>query len=167
MSGVSISVTVVDQETRRAFDTLSVVMRSTQPVMHAIGVALVGSTHQRFVTQTDPDGQAWQALNPEYAKGKRNSRILTESGRLRDSINAQAGRDEVRIGTNVIYGRIHQEGGTIEAKNASHLFFRMGDRFVQVDSVTLPARPYLGISRDDEAEISEIVFSFLDRYSRR
>lgn len=167
MSGVSISVTVTDASVRRAFDQLAVVMGNTAPVMAAIGTALVASTHMRFVSQTDPDGNAWQALNQEYAENKRNSRILTESGRLRDSINDQAGRDEVRVGSNVIYAGVHQLGATIVPKNASHLFFRIGGRLVKADSVTLPARPYLGISSDDEAEIAEIVFSFVDRYVRR
>ncbi len=167
MSGVSISVTVVDAEVQRAFRQLSLAMGNTQPVMAAIGAGVVGSTHMRFVTQTDPDGMAWRTLNEEYAKDKRNSRILTESGRLRDSINAQAGQDEVRVGTNVIYGRIHQEGGTIVPKNATHLFFRIGGALVAAKSVTLPARPYLGISSDDETMIAEIVFDFVDRYVSR
>jgi phage virion morphogenesis protein len=167
MSGVSVSVTISDASVRRAFDNLAVVMGNTRPVMAAIGTELVASTHMRFVKQTDPDGNAWQALDEDYAATKRNSRILTESGRLRDSINAQAGNDQVSVGTNVIYAAIHQFGGTIVPKNASHLFFRIGDRLVKTDSVTLPARPYLGISADDETAIAEIVFSFVDRYIKR
>jgi phage virion morphogenesis protein len=167
MSGISISVTIDDKAVRRAFLQLEKLMANTTPVMRAIGVGLVSSTHMRFVTQTDPEGQAWHALNPEYAAGKRNSRILTESGRLRDSINAQAGNDQVTVGTNVIYAAIHQLGGTIKPKNASHLYFRIGGRLVMANSVTLPARPFLGISKDDETEIAEIVFGFLERYSNR
>jgi len=165
MSGVSISITINDAQVRRAFGQLEGLMENTAPVMSAIGTALVASTHMRFVSQTDPDGAAWRALDPEYAAGKRNSRILTESGRLRDSINSEAGRDQVRVGTNIIYAAIHQFGGTIKPVSASHLVFRIGGRLVMADSVTLPARPYLGISADDEAEIAEIVFGFLERYS--
>ncbi|SOC83112.1 phage virion morphogenesis (putative tail completion) protein [Ensifer adhaerens] len=167
MSGVSISVTVVDAQVRRGFDQLAVHMGNTQPVMAAIGTAVVSSTHMRFVTQTDPDGMAWRALNTEYAKDKRNTRILTESGRLRDSISDRAGRDEVTIGTNLIYAAIHQLGGTIVPVRATHLVFRIGGHLVQVLSVTLPARPFLGISEQDEAEIAEIVFAFVDRYIPR
>ena len=167
MSGVSISVTVVDQQVRRAFDQLAVHMGNTAPVMSAIGTALVASTHMRFVSQTDPDGAAWRALNTEYAKGKRNTRILTESGRLRDSINDHASRDEVSVGTNVIYAAIHQFGGTIVPVKATHLWFRIDRGLVRADSVTLPARPFLGISTEDEAEIAEIVFAFVDRYIPR
>lgn len=163
MSGASIEVIIVDRAVQEAFERLTQLMGNTTPIMSAIGTGLVASTHMRFVTQTDADGHAWQSLNTEYAAGKRNSRILTESGRLRDSINSQAGPTEVHVGTNVIYGAIHQFGGTIRPVSASHLFFRIGGNLVVANSVTLPARPYLGISAEDEAEVAEIVFGFLER----
>ncbi|MFC3074683.1 phage virion morphogenesis protein [Shinella pollutisoli] len=163
MSGASISVTV-SGPALEGFRRLEGAMETTTPVMSAIGTGLVGSTHMRFVRQTDPDGAAWAALDPEYAQGKRNTRILTESGRLRDSINSRPGPREVRVGTNVIYAAIHQFGGTIKPKNASHLWFRFGGALVRADSVTLPARPYLGISADDETMIAETIIDFLERY---
>ncbi|EHS51501.1 phage virion morphogenesis protein [Rhizobium sp. PDO1-076] len=169
MSGAALSLTfqVLDEEVRRGFDQLGRAMTNTTPLMRAIGVGIVGSTHMRFVSQKSPDGQAWQTLNQDYAETKRNSRILTESGRLRDSINARATSDEVRVGTNVIYGGIHQLGGTIKPKNGEALVFRMGDRVIFAKSVTLPARPYLGISSQDETMVAETVFGFLERYARR
>lgn len=169
MSGASVSITVQvqDDAVRRAFGQLEGLMHNTTPVMRAIGTGLVASTHQRFVTQTDPQGQAWSALNAEDAAAKRKTRILTESTRLHDSINEKAGRDHVSVGTNVPYAAIHQFGGTIVPKNASHLFFRIGGRLIVANSVTLPARPYLGISKDDEAMIAEKIFEFVERYLRR
>ncbi len=167
MTGASISVTIQDASVRRGFEQLARLMTNTRPVMAAIGTALVASTHMRFVTQTDPDGQAWQALNAEYASGKRNSRILTETGRLRDSINSRPGNDHVLVGTNVIYAAPHQFGAVIEPKSASHLFFRMGGNLIIANKVTLPARPFLGISSDDQTAIAEIVFEFVDRYATR
>ncbi|WP_417423594.1 phage virion morphogenesis protein [Hoeflea sp.] len=167
MSGVSITMQVRDAEVRRGFRQLERMMANTTPVMAAIGTGLVGSTHMRFVTQTDPEGQAWAALNSGYAAQKRNSRILSESGRLRDSINSRPGNDEVLVGTNVIYAAIHQFGGDIVPKSASHLWFRIGGALIKASKVTLPARPFLGISSEDEAMISETVFGFLERYSTR
>jgi phage virion morphogenesis protein len=169
MSGAAVSLTfqVLDEEVRRGFDQLGRAMTNTTPLMRAIGVGLVGSTHQRFIGQKSPEGQAWLAVNSDYAETKRNSRILTESGRLRDSINARATSDEVRVGTNVVYGAIHQLGGTIKPKNGEALVFRMGDRVIFAKSVTLPARPYLGISSEDETMVAETVFGFLERYARR
>ncbi|PCI03857.1 MAG: phage virion morphogenesis protein [Hyphomicrobiales bacterium] len=169
MSGAAIIVTteVLDKPVRRAFKKLSGAMRNTTPIMAAIGTGIVGSTHQRFVSQTEPSGNSWQALNPEYAAGKRNSRILTESGRLRDSISSRPGRDEVEIGTNVIYAGPHQHGAVITPKNGTHLIFKIGGRTVGAKSVTIPARPFLGVSSDDRTMIAEIVFGFLKRVFKR
>lgn len=164
MSGVSIETRIIDHGVSAGFTRLAGAMDNTTPVMSAIGTGLVASTHRRFVTQTSPDGAAWAGLHPAYRAIKRNSRILTESGRLRGSVNEQAGNDYVRVGTNVIYGAIHQFGGTIVPKNASHLVFRLATGVVMANSVTLPARPYLGISDDDEEMIAETVFRFLRRY---
>ena len=163
MAGASIEVRIEDREVASAFARLAGVMSDTTPVMAAIGTGLVASTHRRFVSQTDPDGRKWEALHPDYRPVKRNSRILTESGRLRDSISSEPTQDTVRVGTGVVYGAIHQFGGTIVPKNATHLVFRLATGVAQAKSVTLPARPYLGISDDDEEMIADTVFGFIER----
>lgn len=165
MAGASISITsqMMSAEVERAFTRLIPVMENTTPVMGAIGTGLVSSTHRRFVSQTAPDGTPWKKVHPEYEKIKRNRRILTESGRLRDSINSRPGRDFVRVGTNTVYAAAHQFGVTIKPKTKSHLVFRLASGVVMAKSVTLPARPFLGISSEDETEIAEIVFGFLER----
>lgn len=165
MSGVTLDVEIRDHGVDAAFTRLIGLMQNTSPVMSAIGTGLVSSTHRRFISQTSPEGQPWAAHNPDYKATKRNSRILTESGRLRDSINDQAGNDWARVGTNVVYAAIHQLGGTIVPKAASHLVFRLASGLVLAKSVTLPARPYLGISDDDEEMIAETVFRFLRRFT--
>ena len=64
-------------------------------------------------------------------------------GTLRDSIHYQLGNGEVFVGSNLIYAPMMHFGG---AKSQSpHLW---GD---------IPARPFLGVSVADEAEITEIV----------
>lgn len=70
-------------------------------------------------------------------------------GNLRDSIEKRATGDEVTVGSvtgsNVEYARIHQMGG------------RAGRGL----SVDLPARPYLGVSKQDAEDIREMVGDFL------
>lgn len=164
MSGVSIDVRIEDHGVEAGFTRLIGLMENTTPVMSAIGEGLVSSTRRRFVTQTSPEGAKWAALNPAYKPLKKNSRILTESGRLGGSINHQDGRDWTRVGTNVIYAAIHQFGGTIVPKSASHLVFRLATGIVHALSVTIPARPYLGISDDDEEMVADTVLIFLRSY---
>lgn len=165
MTGVSIDFQIDDKAVSKAFTRLVSVMGNTTPIMSAIGTGLVGSTHRRFVSQRAPDGTPWERLHSEYTKMKRNRRILTESGRLRDSISSRPGRDQVTVGTNTIYAAVHQLGSTIKPKAASHLVFRLASGIVLSKSVTIPSRPYLGISDDDHTMISETVFHFIQRYT--
>lgn len=164
MSGISLDIEIKDHGVHDGFTRLITVMENTTPVMAAIGTGLVSSTHRRFVSQTTPAGDKWAALNPDYKATKRNSRILTESGRVRDSINSRPSNDAVRVGTNVIYAAPHQFGATITPKSATHLVFRMGSGMAFAKSVTLPARPFLGISADDEEMIADTVMIFLRRH---
>lgn len=52
-----------------------------------------------------------------WAEVRRAGQPLLSSARLRNSIRAEAARHRLRVGTNVRYARVHQEGGTISAKN--------------------------------------------------
>lgn len=68
------------------------------------------------------------------------------------------------VGTNKIYAGIHQFGGTIHAKNAEFLTFRLpgGLGVRRVKEVEMPARPFLGLSTEDESEL----FAQVADYSR-
>lgn len=48
------------------------------------------------------------------------------------------------VGTNVVYARIQEYGGTITARHAPYLVFQLpnGD-WVRTRQVTIPARPYM------------------------
>ena len=66
------------------------------------------------------------------------------------------------VGSNLPYARIHQKGGTIKPKKAKKLVFKgRGGKKVAVDEVTIPARPYLGVSADDMKEVRETISDFL------
>lgn len=153
-------------EARSAFARLERTVADTTPIMRAIGTGLVSNTQDRMDAGHGPDGAAWKALNPLYAAGKRGPGILRESGMrggLQGSITYRAGRSEVEVGTNKIYGAIHQFGGVIRAKGAGKLAFKMGGKFIRTDSVTIPARPYLGISDADGVMILDVIEGALAR----
>lgn len=72
--------------------------------------------------------------------------LNVRTGRLRNSIfGKMRGNDtlEIGAGSNVVYARIHEFGGTIKAKNAPFLKFQIGGRWAQVKQVQIPARPYV------------------------
>lgn len=134
------------------------------PVMDEIGDQLVANVLERFRRGVGPDGQAWPRSGRAEEEG---GQTLVDAGRLRDSIVSEAGPSSVTVGTNVLYARIHQLGGTIRPKTADRLRFRLaGGQFVAVHSVTLPARPYLGIGAEDRTDIESIALRRIGEITR-
>jgi phage virion morphogenesis protein len=166
VSGFSVTFKLDWSEVSSAFQRLALVMTDTTPMMRAIGTGLVTSTQDRFDDEVSPDGAAWAPLNPVYAAGKRGAGILRERamrGGLQSSITHRAARSEVEVGSNKIHARVHQDGAVITAKGGGRLVFRLGNRVVHARSVTIPARPYVGISRDDQVMILETIEGGLAR----
>ena len=166
MTGAVIEVKIDDTTAAKAFADMARVISDPQPVLRAIGTGLVQVTQDRFESATDPDGNAWADLNPLYASTKRGPGILRESamrGGLMASITYETSADAVQVGTNKIYAAVHQFGATIVPKEAPALIFRIGGKLVWARSVTIPARPFLGIGSDDEEMILDVVEGALAR----
>ncbi|SDG21391.1 phage virion morphogenesis protein [Rhodobacter capsulatus] len=135
-------------------------------LMDTIGRLAQLQTRQRIeVEKTAPDGTPW-------AKTWRGSSILFNTGTLADSIDYLSNQHEVRVGSALVYARIHQFGGTIKPKNKKALSFAVpgglrkampgGSEKVFLKSVTIPARPYLGLSADNIAEAEEVIAEFIE-----
>ena len=151
MAGVSIRVEIKDQELRAALQRVG---GFGLPATREMGRTLVNGTKRRFGEQRGPDGRAWAALNPAYQAIKRGAGILRATGALFGSVTFKASPSEVRVGVGKYpYSRIHQFGGTIKPKSAQFLRFKLAGGFVRARSVTIPARPYLGIDREDEQDL--------------
>ena len=129
--------------------------RDPGPILQAIGSHLENTTRQRFNTGESPTGVSWtKSLRAKQESGT----TLVDDGRLRDSITSRVQGREVQIGTNAIYAAIHQFGGVIRPKNARALRFRLANgQLVIAQKVTIPARPFLGLSADDAQAIERIV----------
>jgi phage virion morphogenesis protein len=166
VSGFSVTFKLDWDEARAAFGRLERVMADTTPITRAIGTGLVTSTQDRFDEEISPDGAAWAPLNPVYAAGKRGAGILRERamrGGLQGSITYRAARSEVEVGSNKIHAGVHQHSAVITPKSGGRLVFRLGNRVVHARSVTIPARPYVGISSDDQVMILDVVGGGLAR----
>lgn len=136
------------------------------PLLKTMGKVLTKSTDERFSKEQDPQGNKWKELKPSTRKRKKNSKILTESTKLRDGISDQLdGDDTLLVGSDSPYGAIHQLGGEIKQEGVTlHLkgtgrntrFARPGegDRTKTVNrTIKMPARTFLGVSRADEEEL--------------
>lgn len=154
MSG-EFRIEVTDASLLAALRRLAGAMADTSPIMADIAALGESTTRLRFRTQTGPDGKPWKpSLRAQITGG----RTLTEAGHLAASISSRSGRDWAEWGANRIYAAIHQFGGTIRARSGKALRFALaGGGFATVKSVTLPARPFLGLSTDDIGDITRLI----------
>ncbi|KPH80524.1 phage virion morphogenesis protein [Bosea vaviloviae] len=108
-----------------------------------------------------PDGSAWK---PNF-EGR--TPILHRSGALARSIDYAVSGNQIVVGSGLHYAAIHQYGGVIKPKNGSALKFwwQSGGfvNFAVVKSVTMPARPYIGLSGDDRAELIQAAVLYIRR----
>jgi len=98
----------------------------------------------------------------DYLSGRALQR---RTGRLRNSITTsvviEGNRVVGRIGSNVVYARIHELGGVIRPKTAKALRFQVGGDWVATQQVTMLARPYLRPAIEDNLD------QISDRLTRR
>lgn len=123
-----------------------------------IGEVLVSSTKKRFEDETAPDGTKWPK---SYRASACGGQTLSDKGRLKNSISYQASANKVEVGTNVKYAHVHQNGMEIKAINAKFLRFRVGGGWAKKKKVTIPKRPFLGISDDDMEEIDATIMDHI------
>lgn len=122
------------------------------PLFTEIGSALEASTRARIeTTKTAPDGTPWLDLTPRWAARKKKrghaAGILTMRGDLLNSVAFEAAPSYTDIIAGPTeYAAIHQYGGTSD---------------MPAGAAAIPARPYLGLSAEDEAEIDEATEDWL------
>ncbi|MCB1535529.1 MAG: phage virion morphogenesis protein [Rhodoblastus sp.] len=127
-------------------------------LLTAIGAMGESQTRRRISDEkTAPDGAAW----PPNREG--TSILLRTGGNLLGSVAYIVGSGEVQWGASWEFAHIHQDGAKISAKNAKALFFRIGGQKVAAKSVTIPARPFVGLSDDNRKEIEELVTDVFGR----
>lgn len=119
--------------------------------MNDIAAVLESATEGAFEAEADPvTGQAWQSLSDAYLKAnpkRQGGKILQASaGGLAASVTADSGDFWAAIGSNKIYAAIHQFGGTDD---------------MPAGPAGIPARPYLGVSREDEQSMLGILGEYL------
>ncbi|EPO8089446.1 phage virion morphogenesis protein [Pseudomonas aeruginosa] len=155
-----------------------------KPMLRDIGEFLLIAHDRRFASQASPDGTPWLALSPRYLKRKRKNpdKILVLDGFLKNTLRYQVGDNELLFGTNRIYGAMMHFGGSIDiAARSQQAYFRqdgksgeVGNLFVNKKrsnfsqwvtigayTIQIPARPWLGISDDDNYAIAGIAMRYL------
>ena len=144
---------------------------SFKPLLRAIGLEMATSTNRRFETSTAPDGSKWPRSLAAALEGRQT---LIKTARLRDSNTYGPSSASVEWGTNVEYAGCHQDGvlippHTIRARRARALRipgigFR---RAVKHPGGVIPARPFLGLSAQDENIIRDLAEDWVTKLAAR
>lgn len=163
-------------------------MDQKRPFLTSVGQALFNSTQERFHREVGPDGTPWPKLKPKTIKarikgGSSQIAMLRETRGLYGSLNVRTSEDEVRLGTAHDLASVHQFGATIRMPERDGHVYRMrsangeaGCRFAQKEKANhitkvriparetvIPARPFVGLSAEDEAKILEEATDWLTR----
>lgn len=147
-----------------ALDRLAALLDDLAPVMREIGEYLRESTKQRFSTGTAPDGSRWAPKSPvtmaRYG-ARRSNRVdprplFGPSGDLSGTIAYDAARDSVSVGSNMIYAAVMQFGAAQGA-------FGRTSRNAPIPWGNIPARPFLGLSPEDERALDAIIGEWIER----
>lgn len=159
------------------------------PLLADMGEKLLEFHQQRFNEQKSPDGEPWKILSNRYWYWKRRhksgnvDKVLTLDGHLRNTLRWQINANELLFGTDRIYGAVHQFGATIEiAARSQQAYYRqkkngeIDNRFVRksksnfsqwhtipAHQVTIPARPWLGVSAEQGERLVEMARNYLQR----
>lgn len=184
MTGIRETITIEDKEINAALTRVEEAGGDTSALMRDVAAAMLFSVQRRFETESGPDGSKWPAHSPRTAKVRANRKtrgnapvtpkLLRDSNRLYKSISEESSETEAVVGTNVVYGGIHQKGGTVTQYPQSRqvkfrkvgnktLFAKRAHKRAETKPVTygqrtivIPARPYLGFSQDDRETIRRI-----------
>ena len=165
MAGASFTVDIA--EATYMFAAIKAKGRNLRPLMTEIGSALEDSTRQRFKSQRSPDDIPWAPISQEWRAEKAErgfaTGILKMRGDLLNSVRFEADNSSSTVIASAPYAAIHQFGGVIRPRRKRALKVR--GRVVA--SVTMPARPYLGLSAADRSEVLDAARDFLARAARR
>lgn len=134
-------ITIDDTEAIAGFDTLIGKVANMEAMMDDIGAGLVVSAQKRIEDEEAPDGSKWPELATSTRKKRgQSAKMLRDSNMLYGSLTHMATAQEARYGSNKAYARIQNLGG-------------MAGPGQQVE---IPARTFLGVSKDDEAMIFDV-----------
>ncbi|WP_454842810.1 phage virion morphogenesis protein [Pseudomonas hormoni] len=155
MAGAMLDVVIDDSAVGKALEELIRRLGDLSPPFNDIAEYLHQSTDDRFRQKVAPDGSPWAPLSAVTLARKKGTSILREKGTLQDTLRHQVTSTELAFGTDRPYGAVHQFGQKKGASgSAKGRPIPWGD---------IPARPYLGLSSDDETEVMHIIHDYLSQ----
>ncbi|MBN9504928.1 MAG: phage virion morphogenesis protein [Altererythrobacter sp.] len=131
------------------------------PVFDDIAEYMLDATRQRFIKGVAPDGTPWapkkQSTLDRYKRlgyGSLTRPLIGPGKALSTQIQRLVSKDGVVIGSSLIYSEVQQSGAVKGAFGADR-------RGRPIPWGSIPARTWLGISRDDETAIVRMTEAYV------
>lgn len=145
MAGSFVSIDLLgDEAITKALNTMLARGLDLAPAFYEMGEHILESTQDRMSQELSPDGMPWEPLSINTIEQKdltnQSEKILRGYGTLADTLSYQVNSNQLMFGSNLEYAATHQFGR---------------------DKANIPARPFLGVSGEDETEILDILRSHL------
>lgn len=142
----------------RALNDLLKRAEDPSEAMKDVAGILKQATNNAFENEADPaTGVAWDPLSATTLATRPNregGEILQDRRRLRRSMVTDYGKVFAEIGTNVIYAATHQFG-------AQQGQYGKSSRGGPIPWGDIPARPFFGVSPEDEEDILDIATRYM------
>lgn len=140
-----------DRRVTKALRDLQDAAVDLTPALLAIKENLVESTKKRFETKTGPDGKRWEENSPVTIDRKGFNDPLVDGGTLNEQISGDVfGGHTLVIYPEMGYAATQQFG----AKQGEFGTSKRGGPLPWGD---IPARPFMGISFEDDAMILDVI----------
>lgn len=154
----------VDGDRRRLLKRLNMMAEvDLKGLNKSLAEGLRTSTMQRFRSEKDPEGKKWKTSIRAREEG---GKTLTKTAKLKTSIRSTASADGFAVGTNDIRAATLQFGDEriIRPRRGPVLRFKVDGKWVSAKEahVKIPARPFLGISEEDDKEIQKALEEALE-----
>ena len=175
MAGAAITVKIDDKQVKEMIRRIQKNLGDLTPVMKIIGSTVRTSIIRNFEKSGRPTKWKKHSKQTEDRRGKGAKILMAQgfAGGLAASINYRAHKKSVKVGTNKIYGAVHQFAakkgsfGSIVANIKAHL--RKGvkvkahERKMKLPWGDIPARPFLMIQDEDWTEIRAALNDYILR----
>ena len=115
---------------------------SLPDLLEEIGATVVSQTQRRIAEERrSPEGDPWPEWSPRYAPTRHGGQaLLVAEGHLAESVQHTVLGHSVEVGSNLVYAATHQFGS---------------------EDGTIPARPWLGLSAENEQELDHVIEDWL------
>lgn len=119
-----------------------------EPLLESLGAEIESQSRRRISEEKRaPDGEPWQPWSDAYKRTRHRGQSLLEGeGHLVDSIRSAVSGDLLETGSPLVYAAIQQLGGTADMARGP---------------AGIPARPWLGISAENAADLDAVIDAWL------